>query len=99
MRIRNSNCFYIYITTNPSKTVLYTGVTNDLKRRIHEHYVSRGNVDHFASKNYCYKLFYYEEFETAKEAIAREKDIKNLTREKKLELIKTKNSGLNFLVI
>ena len=42
--------YYLYITTNPGKTVLYSGVTNDLKRRILEHYNDRGNKKHFASR-------------------------------------------------
>lgn len=99
MKLINNNFFYTYITTNPGKSVLYTGMTNDLKRRIIEHYNERGKKNHFASKYHCYKLFYYEIFYSVNEAIEREKEIKNLTREKKLELIKTQNPSLNFLVI
>ena len=99
MRTRTTEQFYVYITTNPGKTVLYTGMTNDLARRINEHYSERGKKNHFASRYFCYKLFYVEEYLTPSEAIAREKDIKNMTREKKLALIKSKNPGLNFLKI
>jgi putative endonuclease len=99
MRIKNSSCYYVYITTNPGKRVLYCGMTNDLKRRLNEHYASRGLKDHFASRYFCYKLVYYEEYTTATEAIHREKDIKSMLRRKKLELISTKNPGLNFLSI
>ena len=91
--------YYVYITTNPGKTVLYTGVTNDLKRRILVHYNDRGNKKHFASRYYCYKLVYYEHFTMVNQAILREKEIKNLSRMKKEELIRTKNPGMNFLSI
>ena len=91
--------YYVYITTNPSKTVLYTGVTNDLRRRIIEHYKDRGSKKHFAGRYYCYKLIYYEHFTDVNQAIVREKEIKNMSREKKEELIKTKNPNLNFLSI
>src|SRR5438045_704808 len=99
MKISSSIFYYVYITTNPGKTVLYTGMTNDLKRRISEHFNSRGNKDHFASKYHCHKLVYYEIYDTPREAIAREKEIKFLTRAKKLELIQTKNTQMNFLII
>ena len=48
--------YYVYITTNPHKTVLYTGLTNDLRRRIIEHFNNRGNKNLFAGKYYCYYL-------------------------------------------
>ena len=99
MKISSGQLYYTYVTTNPGKSVLYIGMTNDLKRRLSEHYENRGKKDHFASKFYCYKLLYYEIFETAIEAIQREKAIKNLTREKKLELIRLKNAALNFIII
>ncbi len=99
MRIRDSDSFFVYIITNPRKTVLYTGMTNDLKRRLKEHFDSRGKADHFASKFFCFKLLYFEVFDTAREAIFREKEIKNMTREKKLVLIKEANSEMDFLVI
>ena len=96
--VNNSN-YYVYITTNPGKTVLYTGVTNDLGRRLIEHYDNKGNKKNFAGKYYCYKLIYYEHYPEVNQAIFREKEIKNLTRRKKLELIKTTNPKLNFLII
>src|SRR6478609_4950458 len=99
MKISDGIFYYTYISTNPGKTVLYTGMTNDLKRRMAEHRKDRGNDNHFASKYHCHKLLYYEIYDTAIEAIAREKEIKNLTHAKKIELIKTKNKGMNFLVI
>jgi len=99
VRIRSSENFFVYITTNPGKTVFYTGMTNDLKMRLEQHYQNRGKKDHFASRYYCYKLVYYETYDTALDAIRREKEIKDMTRVKKIELIKTKNPGMGFLVI
>jgi putative endonuclease len=87
------------MTTNPGKTVLYTGVTNDLSRRLLEHYKNRGSKKNFPGKYYCYKLLYYEYFTDIDQAIYREKDIKNLSREKKEELIRNKNPSWNFLTI
>ena len=68
--------YYIYITTNPALTVLYTGVTNNLEVRICEHYVNRGKENSFAGKFHCYNLIYYEHFTDINFAIAREKEIK-----------------------
>ena len=67
--------YYVYITTNPRKTTLYTGVTNDLKVRLKQHYLNRGNKKTFASKYYCHKLIYFEYFSDINQAIAREKEI------------------------
>ena len=88
--------YYAYITTNPGKTVYYTGVTNNLRRRMEEHRKSKGIWKPFAGRYYCHKLIYYETFDTPTKAIEREKEIKNLTREKKLQLIKSKNPELVF---
>ena len=90
------NDYYVYITTNPGKTVLYTGVTNDLKRRLFEHYQNRGKKTSFAGRYYCYKLVYFEQFSDINEAIAREKEIKGLNRKKKEKLIANKNPNWNF---
>ena len=89
--------YYIYITTNPDKTVLYTGVTNDLKRRLFEHYDGRGERSHFTGKYFCHKLLYFERFDNIEDAIEREKQIKKWRREKKEFLIKTKNPKWKFL--
>jgi len=85
---------YVYITTNPRKTVLYTGVTNNLQRRINEHQSNKGNCSTFAGKYYCYELIYYEVFNDIVQAIKREKEIKNLSREDKFELIRKSNPYL-----
>ena len=89
--------YYVYITTNPGKKVLYTGVTNDLKLRLQQHYQNRGNKRTFAGRYYCYHLLYFELYSDINQAIAREKEIKDWTRNKKEALISTKNSKWNFL--
>ena len=91
--------YYVYITTNPGKSVLYTGVTNNLRRRILEHYNSKGNRKTFAGKYYCYKLIYFECYTDINQAIEKEKEIKNLSRSKKEELISSRNANWNFLDI
>lgn len=93
------NNYFVYITTNPSKTVLYTGVTNDIFRRMKEHYDNRGKKQTFAGRYYCYQLIYFERYNDATTAIEREKEVKDLSREKKLNLIKQENPQLNFLKI
>lgn len=89
--------FYVYIVTNPVKTVLYVGVTNDLTRRLAEHFENKGNKKTFAGKYYCYNLVYYEHFTHIDHAIAREKEIKKWRREKKELLIATENPEWKFL--
>ena len=87
---------YVYILTNNSRNVFYTGVTNDLKRRVREHEKQRGLPQTFTGRYYCYKLVYYEEFESAVDAIARETEIKSWSRARKLELIKKRNPKMVF---
>jgi len=89
--------YYVYITTNPARTVFYTGMSNDIAQRIIEHYLNRGKKETFAGRYYCYFLLYTEEYQWAEEALAREKQIKGWTRAKKLKLIRTTNPSLNFL--
>jgi len=67
--------YFVYIVTNPGRTVLYTGITNDLSRRLMEHYEARGNDKSFAGKYYCHRLIYFEQYPTAIDAIDREKQI------------------------
>ncbi|CAM3821565.1 GIY-YIG nuclease family protein [Pontibacter korlensis] len=86
-----SSCNYIvYITTKPRKTTLYTGVTNDLPRRLQEHFVNSGNASTFAGKYYCYNPVYYH-------AIEREKEIKKWNHSKKESLITRFNPCWKFL--
>ncbi len=90
--------YYTYITTNPAKTTLYTGVTNDLDRRMEEHKAhSWGEQKSFAGKYCCFNLVYFEYSSSIQEAIGREKAIKNLTRKKKEELIRFFNPEWRFL--
>jgi len=77
--------FFVYILTNENNKVLYTGVTNDLKRRIHEH---KTDVHEGFTKRYrVHKLVYFEIGEDAYGAISREKQIKGGSRQDKLDLI------------
>jgi putative endonuclease len=90
--------FYLYITTNPTQTALYVGVTNDLARRLQEHYANKGgNASTYAGKYHCYKLIYFERHTNIEHAIAREKEIKKWRREKKVALITSANPDLTFL--
>lgn len=77
--------------------VLYTGMTNNLTQRIIEHYLNRGQEETFAGKYYCYNLIFYETYQYANDAIARETEIKKWRREKKLNLIKSFNPSWTFL--
>jgi putative endonuclease len=77
--------FYVYIMTNNYNTVPYTGVTNDLQKRVYEH--KEKAVEGFTKKYHVIKLVYYEILRDAQSAIEREKQIKGGSRKKKLELI------------
>ncbi len=81
--------YYVYIVTNKNNTVLYTGVTNNLVRRMHEH-KTKFNKGFTAKYNVC-KLVYFEQFVSIKEAILREKRIKKWKREWKERLIQESN--------
>ena len=88
--------FYVYILTNKAKTVLYTGVTNNLKRRLQEHN-EKLNPKSFTAKYNLNYLIYYEKYGWIQQAIAREKEIKLLRRDLKLELIREFNPNMEFL--
>lgn len=81
--------YYIYIVTNKHHTVLYTGVTSDLKRRIYEH--KDKSVDGFTKRYNISKLVYYEIFGDPENAIMREKQLKGGSRQKKIDLINQLN--------
>jgi putative endonuclease len=83
--------YYVYIMTNKNNTVLYTGVTNDLQRRVYEHKNNIGSK--FASKYNITKLLYYEIFEDPENAIIKEKKIKAGSRQKKIDLINSINES------
>ena len=77
--------YYVYMLTNYKKTVLYTGVTSDLTRRVWQH--KNKAIEGFTNKYNVDKLVYYEYTENPTSAITREKSIKNLVRRKKDKLI------------
>ncbi len=80
---------YVYILTNRANTVLYTGVTSNLVKRIWEH--KNNIVQGFTQKYSLHKLVYYEVFNSIEKAIEREKQIKSGSRKKKIDLINTIN--------
>ncbi|MDD5504137.1 MAG: GIY-YIG nuclease family protein [Candidatus Omnitrophica bacterium] len=80
--------YFVYIMTNHSKT-LYTGVTNNLERRVLEH--KNNSNKGFTKKYNIDKLVYYETTDNIEDAITREKRIKGWSREKKIALIETLN--------
>ena len=87
--------YYVYILTNETRTVLYTGMTNDLTRRVYEHKNKSGSE--FTAKYKVNRLVYYEVSENAVAAIEREKQIKAGTRKRKLEMIHQLNPEWNYL--
>lgn len=87
--------YYIYMMSNSSRTVLYIGVTNNLYRRCMEH--KSGIIEGFTKKYNCHILLYYEEFQLIEDAIAREKQLKGWSRNKKETLIKVLNSRMEDL--
>jgi putative endonuclease len=87
--------FYGYIVTNEHESVLYIGLTNDLARRISEH--RAGEIPGFTADYRCRKLVYYEHCTDVRDAIAREKQLKKWSREKKVALIATMNPRWNDL--
>ena len=90
--------YYTYILTNENRTVLYTGVTNDLETRLIEHLQdSLGDKQTFAGKYNCIHLVYYEYYQYVQLAIAREKQIKGWKRSKKVALIEHFNPQWRFL--
>ena len=86
----NQKQYYIYISTNERNTVLYTGVTSKLLERIQQH-KEKQDKKSFTAKHNVDKLVYYEEYNDVNNAIAREKQIKNLLRRKKIKLIEKMN--------
>ena len=80
--------YYVYIMSSLSGT-LYTGMTNDLKRRVYQH--THKLIEGFTSKYDVTRLVHYEVTDSVQAAIAREKEIKAWRRSKKLDLIKSSN--------
>ncbi|NCS90583.1 MAG: excinuclease ABC subunit C [Ignavibacteria bacterium CG2_30_36_16] len=83
------NKYFVYIMTNKNNTVLYTGVTNNLVRRVYEH--KEKIIEGFTKKYNCSKLVWYEIHSDSYNAISREKQIKAGSRKKKIELINSMN--------
>ncbi len=88
--------YYVYILTNTQNTVLYTGVTNNLEKRITEH-KAKIYSNSFTARYNIHKLVYFETTTDIESAIAREKQIKAGSRKKKLSLIETINPAWNDL--
>ncbi len=88
MAVRKEYC--VYIMTNAHNTVIYSGVTNNLARRVHEHKSGLGGV--FTKKYNVNKLVYYEVSDSVHAALAREKQLKGGSRKKKIDLINRVNS-------
>ncbi len=89
-----SKTYYVYIMTNQSRT-LYVGLTNNIRRRVWEH--KTGLIEGFTHRYNIDTLVYVESFGDVDSAIAREKQIKNWRREKKLRLINQENPDLRDL--
>ncbi|MBC7765214.1 MAG: GIY-YIG nuclease family protein [Hyphomonadaceae bacterium] len=87
--------YYVYIMTNKHHTVLYTGMTNDLMRRVFEH--KDGKTAGFTQIYNVHKLIYFETSSDVQSVIAREKQIKGWARQKKIDLIATTNPNWNDL--
>jgi putative endonuclease len=90
-----SEQYWVYILTNRGETVLYIGVTDDLRRRIGEH--RRGEVEGFTKRYNCTKLVHAEPYPRPQDAIEREKQLKNWNRNWKLDLVREHNPDLDDL--
>jgi putative endonuclease len=88
-----SKQYYVYIMTNITNTVIYTGVTNNLLRRVNEH--KKKLTKGFTSKYNINKLIYFEAGEDIYGALTREKQIKSWSRKKKIGLITSTNPDWN----
>jgi len=81
--------YYVYLMTNRSRIVLYTGITNSLQSRLWFH--GNASASAFTKRYKVDRLVYYEEFDNPEDAIAREKEIKHWRRAKKNDLVETLN--------
>ena len=88
--------YFVYIMTNTHHTVLYTGVTNDLQRRVLEHRNGKGGI--FTRKHKITQLVYFEKGDDIKSALFREKQIKAGSRKKMIEIINSINPEWNDLL-
>ena len=90
-----NNQYCIYIMSNDRNTTLYTGVTNNLKRRVYEH--KNKLIKGFTTRYNITKLVYYEMTGSIESAILREKQIKSGSRKRKVDLISKENKNWNDL--
>ena len=97
MKTPGTHNYYVYILTNKVKTVLYTGVTNNLKERIYYHRNPLPFSKAFTTRYKCFYLLYYEHFFEIGDSIKREKQIKGWSRAKKDALISDFNPSWRFL--
>ena len=97
MKTKGSHNYFVYIVTNKIKTVLYTGITNNLKDRLYYHCNPLPFSKAFTTKYKCFNLVYYEHFSEIEQAIQREKQIKGFSRKKKEILISEFNPTWKFL--
>ena len=81
--------YYVYILANEDNSMVYVGVTNDIKLRLYEH--RNGQIEGFTKKYHVNKLVYYEEYSEITFAISREKQMKHWVRRKKNRLVETIN--------
>jgi putative endonuclease len=89
--------YYVYILTTTNHRIFYIGVTNNLPRRIHEH--KNKLIEWFTKKYNIYKLIYYENWCSIKDAIQREKQLKNRNRSKKEWLIRQANPNMEEILL
>ena len=82
--------YYVYILSNSTNTVIYTGVTNNLLRRVYQH-KNKMDPKSFSAKYNVHKLVFFEETSDVYSAISREKQIKGWNRKRKNELITAQN--------
>ena len=97
MKTLGTHNYYVYILTNKNKTVLYIGVTQNLKERIFQHCNPETFSNPFTKRYNCYYLLYYEHFDQIESAILREKQLKGWSRPKKEKLITEFNKEWKFL--
>jgi len=96
-KTKGTHNYYVYILTNKNKTVLYIGITNNLKERLFWHRNPEAHDLHFSQKYKSFYLIYYEHFQDVDVAIKREKQLKGWKREKKEKLINSFNPEWKFL--
>ena len=89
--------YYVYILTNKTHTVLYTGVTGNIERRMYEH--KNKLIEGFTKRYNADKLVFFEAFNNVNDALEAEKKIKGWKREKKIALIESMNFSWNDLSI